>query len=247
MPDMNGIEAIRILKHNELTARIPVIMATGVMLTSEHLKTALEAGAIDFVRKPIDDIELLARINSALLFTELNRNYYKQKEELLRNEQQIIKQQNIILQNEKAHKDTEIATKSMQIVQMNEIITQLANELSEAINICPTKEACALFDIKSQIANKINTGFWKRFESHFGIVNKELFENLNHSFPQLSKNEKRLCLYIAMGLSTKEISIISLQPQNTIDVARYRLRTKLNLTQGQNLFEYLQTVLHTNS
>lgn len=77
MPEMNGIELIRELKKNESTADIPVIMATGVMTTSENLKTALEAGAADYVRKPIDKIELIARINSML---ELSRSYRQVKQ-----------------------------------------------------------------------------------------------------------------------------------------------------------------------
>ena len=66
MPVMNGIEAIKILKKDDLTKDIPIIMATGVMTTSGNLTTALNAGAVDYIRKPIDPIELVARINSAL-------------------------------------------------------------------------------------------------------------------------------------------------------------------------------------
>ncbi|WP_339841867.1 hybrid sensor histidine kinase/response regulator [uncultured Maribacter sp.] len=65
MPVMNGIDAIKILKQDDLTKDIPIIMATGVMTTAENLNMALSAGAIDYIRKPIVPIELLARLNSA--------------------------------------------------------------------------------------------------------------------------------------------------------------------------------------
>ncbi|GAB4190354.1 MAG: hypothetical protein OHK0057_21130 [Thermoflexibacter sp.] len=72
MPEMNGIEAIKYLKQQPATQEIPIIMATGVMTAVEHLETALEAGAIDYIRKPIDSIELYARINATL---KLSRSY----------------------------------------------------------------------------------------------------------------------------------------------------------------------------
>lgn len=70
MPVMNGIELIKKLKKNSKTADIPVIMCTGIMTSSENLQTALQAGAIDYIRKPIDKIELNARINANLHLVE---------------------------------------------------------------------------------------------------------------------------------------------------------------------------------
>lgn len=83
MPVMDGIEAIRILKEDELTKDIPVIMATGRMTSSHNLKTALKAGAIDFIRKPIDPLELISRMNSALLLSNSISEIKKQNAELV--------------------------------------------------------------------------------------------------------------------------------------------------------------------
>ena len=66
MPNMNGIELIKRLKKNNSTTNIPVIMCTGIMTSSENLYTALNAGAVDFIRKPIDKIELIARTKANL-------------------------------------------------------------------------------------------------------------------------------------------------------------------------------------
>ena len=70
MPEMDGIETIRYLKAKQTTKDIPIIMATGVMTSVKNLETALEAGAIDYIRKPIDKIELTARVNSSLKLSE---------------------------------------------------------------------------------------------------------------------------------------------------------------------------------
>jgi len=78
MSEMDGIELIRALKKQIATKDIPVIMATAVMTTSKNLKTALDAGAVDYIRIPVDKIELTARVYSML---ELS-NSYKQIKEL---------------------------------------------------------------------------------------------------------------------------------------------------------------------
>ncbi len=76
MPEMDGIETIKYLKSQEKTKDIPIIMCTGKMITSENLNMSLKAGAVDYIRKPIDIIELNARVNSML---KLSRSYKKIK------------------------------------------------------------------------------------------------------------------------------------------------------------------------
>lgn len=66
MPEMNGIEAAKALKKNPVTQDIPIILATAVRTSAENLSEALQAGAIDYLRKPIEEAELLARVKSAL-------------------------------------------------------------------------------------------------------------------------------------------------------------------------------------
>ncbi|MBZ0111917.1 MAG: diguanylate cyclase [Thermoanaerobaculia bacterium] len=71
MPSMDGIELIEALKADPLTEDIPVIMCTGVMTSSTNLQTALEAGAADYIRKPVDAVELVARTQTMLRMGEM--------------------------------------------------------------------------------------------------------------------------------------------------------------------------------
>ncbi|MCB1052876.1 MAG: diguanylate cyclase [Acidobacteria bacterium] len=86
MPEMDGLTFIRQLKMDAETAQIPVIMCTGVMTTSENLQTALEAGAVDYIRKPVDPIELTARVGTVLKLADSLKT---------------IRQQNLVLEDQK--------------------------------------------------------------------------------------------------------------------------------------------------
>lgn len=66
MPGMDGVELIKALKTNKDMADIPIIMCTGKMISSENLYTSLKAGAVDYIRKPIDKLELIARTRANL-------------------------------------------------------------------------------------------------------------------------------------------------------------------------------------
>lgn len=82
MPVMSGIEAIRKLKSQDETKDIPIIMATGAMTSPENLQTALDAGAIDYIRKPIDKIELIARVQSALALSDSYKKIKEQNQQI---------------------------------------------------------------------------------------------------------------------------------------------------------------------
>ncbi len=82
MPGMDGIQLIKRLKENETTRDIPVIMCTGVMISSENLETAFKAGALDYIRKPVDKIELLARTRSMLALGDSFKKIKEQNDRL---------------------------------------------------------------------------------------------------------------------------------------------------------------------
>ncbi len=233
MPDMNGIEAIRFLKQNKATANIPIIMATGVMLTSEHLKTALEAGAMDYIRKPIDKIELLARINSAImLFEEMKKNIDLQTELLQKKQEQT--------HNElKANKQA-LAKLTLRIIQNYELNNTLFRELQEVNKFCDDEGKNAISKIISKFKAESKNINWQEFDLLFEQVHHNFYENINSQFPDLTPNERKLCVFYKMNMNSKEICSLTFQNENTLKKARARLRKKLNLTIEQSLHQYLQ-------
>lgn len=74
MPELNGIEVCKTLVNNPSTASIPIILVTAKS-GAEDTKEGLEAGAFDYIKKPFNKVELLARVRSALKLSEAQKNY----------------------------------------------------------------------------------------------------------------------------------------------------------------------------
>ena len=72
LPDLSGFEVCKILTGSQKTRLIPIILLTA-LTDVENMKAGLQAGAFDYIKKPFNRIELLARINSALRFSEMSK------------------------------------------------------------------------------------------------------------------------------------------------------------------------------
>ena len=220
MPGMSGIELIKNLKSNSLTSDIPVVMLTGVMISSEHLKTALEAGAIDFIRKPIDSIELKARIGSMLMLAD----YYKETVSL---------------------KNRELVSIAVNIMQNNEFnlkILDEINELNTEYGVRNKKMEKKLKGLSHEIALKIKGESWVQFEAYFKNVNPQFFEKLTEQFPGITPAEIKLAAFLRLNLSTKEIASITFLSNESIKTARTRLRKRLQLSPDDNLVSFLLSI-----
>ncbi|MDR0270947.1 fused response regulator/phosphatase [Paenibacillus sp.] len=84
MPEMDGIEACRLIQPYEHLKDIPIIMVTAVG-DSKKLAEALDAGAVDYVTKPINKVELMARIRLALRLKRVN-DWHKERDQRIQDE-----------------------------------------------------------------------------------------------------------------------------------------------------------------
>lgn len=103
MPEMSGIEFCKKVHNDSGFEHIPVIMCTGIRTSSGNLKTAFEAGVVDFIRKPIDKMEFLSRVNSMLKLSESYKTIRDQKEELQKEKEKTDKLLKTILPREIAN------------------------------------------------------------------------------------------------------------------------------------------------
>jgi tetratricopeptide (TPR) repeat protein len=137
-------------------------------------------------------------------------------------------------------RNKELVTFSMEIAHHHEISESVVNRLENSMNKLKKDNRPIIQQIINEIKTDLKHKGWKDFEMRFLEVHQSFYENLLADFPTLTQNEKRLSAFLKLDLSTKEISDITGQTPHTINVARTRLRKKLNLANtDQSLFEFL--------
>ena len=80
---------------------------------------------------------------------------------------------------------------------------------------------------------------WKDFEARFEKVHVQFFKNLSKLYPDLTVNEKRLCAYLRLNMTTKEIAAMIHATPRAVEQARYRLRKHLGLGRDEDLANFL--------
>lgn len=130
------------------------------------------------------------------------------------------------------HKNEIIKIQRLQQFQEQNNIDRLTQELNAAINISDGRELrLELRRLIRQLQQSGGTGGdWADVEMTLVNSNDLFFENLLREYPNLTKNERKLCTLIHLNLSTKEIASITHQSTGSINVARSRLRQKFGLT-----------------
>jgi DNA-binding CsgD family transcriptional regulator len=83
---------------------------------------------------------------------------------------------------------------------------------------------------------------WEQFSVHFDHVHSNFLSKLKERVPTLSANDLKLCAYLKMNLSSKEMAQLMSVTIRAVEVSRYRLRKKLDVSSDTNLFNYLMAI-----
>lgn len=163
------------------------------------------------------------------------------KKEAEATERQIIKLQTEKLQVELAGKNRELANSAMSLVYKNELLQKLSQEILKLKdgNGKPLAE-----DQLRKIQKVIDEGMnderdWNLFESSFNEAHESFFKKLKANHPDLVPNDLKLCAYLHMNMSSKEMASLLNISLRGVEIRRYRLRKKLEIPHDKNLVEFL--------
>ncbi|MCP9198483.1 LuxR C-terminal-related transcriptional regulator [Gramella sp. GC03-9] len=142
------------------------------------------------------------------------------------------------LMNEIDLKRKELANTTMMAAKKNEVLMEIQNELNKDKSRFSNQ-----FRLK-HIMNKINTAVknkdeWKVFETNFNEVHEDFFKEVLDQYPKLTNKDLKLCSYLKMNLSSKEIAPLMGISVRGVEVHRYRLRKKMRLDSNVNLTKFL--------
>ncbi len=176
----------------------------------------------------------------------VQENMTKQQQELLKkeaeeNEQRLMKLKNEQLEQELASKNRELANSAMNIVYKNELLNNVHDEMLQLKD----HEGRRLSNEQLRRINKIiedarsDERDWNIFEESFNEAHENFFKKLKADYPELVPNDLKLCAYLRMNMSSKEIASLLNITTRGVEIRRYRLRKKLNLPHHKNLTEFL--------
>jgi CheY-like chemotaxis protein len=375
MPVMNGIEVLKRLQSDRKTKHISVIIATGALLSSRDLEEALSSGANDYIRIPYEDIELLARVQSALNFSfmlktiteqkkcieeknllleennkrlvafisasneacifvekdliiEANQVFYNftgytndevighscynffpkefqkrlidisdlegvlQSVSLFKSDENTLPVDMVVRQfeynsrkvraisfvnlsqprkyngeNKEVYNRTyqtelkelknslqelrdtnsallnQLQLKTLQNARDNDLMMELSAYLDNLKDILSQKDngyAKQIDHYRHNIKEHLNSRMWNEFKLRFADVHYGFYDRLIARFPTLTETDLRLCAFIKLKMSTKEIALLINRPVNSVKVARNRLRRKLHIEdESQSLLTFL--------
>lgn len=175
---------------------------------------------------------------------QLFREREKQLEtEALEAEREIIKLRNEKLNAEMKQKDRELANSTMQMIQKSNSLIAIKKELGKLSKEINDE---LITNHISQMIRKINREIdtenqWEVFEKHFESVHEEFLTRLKSMYPDLTPREMKLCAYLRLNISSKEIATLMNISTRGVEISRYRLRKKLNLHRDANLTEFIMT------
>lgn len=169
---------------------------------------------------------------------ELEKNH---KIETLSKEKTIILIEKEKLEESFDHKQRELTNSTHNIIVKNNLLIDIKELLQSIyketnINLRDTKLNKIFHLIDSNINNDED---WTVFESYFSEIHQNFFNKIKKDFPDISATDLKLCAYIKLNKSTKEIASLMNISARGVETSRYRLRKKLGLERNENIYNLL--------
>jgi len=155
-----------------------------------------------------------------------------------------LEQKTTLLEKDKLSQDLEFKSKELTtnvlyLLKKNEFISTISDKLKNTNFDSTEKYNDAIDRIISELDKSISEDNWTEFEVRFQEVHVDFYNRLSKQFSDLTPNQLRLCAFLRLNMTSKEIAEITYQSADSLKTARYRLRKKLGLDREDNLIAFL--------
>ena len=190
---------------------------------------------------------VLSTIILLLILHYYYRKYYKNQQQKvieksnrelevkeLENTQELMAMRNSQLRQDIDNKNRELAISTMSLIKKNEFLNNIKEELKSVNKAEGLNPVIKIID-----KNLNNTDDWKFFEEAFNNADKDFLKKVKARHASLTPNDLKLCAYLRLNLSSKEIAPLLNISSKSVEVKRYRLRKKMNLPHEASLTNYI--------
>ena len=198
-------------------------------------------GNVYYLRKRILKARLREKIKQEKRFAQREKMF---KEQTALSEKEIVQLRNESLRNEMTFKNKELANATLHLIQKNKTLTYLKEDLGKLLKNIPSDspEKQNVNNLLKKINKDLrNEKSWELFNSYFDEVHQDFIARLKSQHKDLTPKELRLCAYLRMNISTKEIAPLMNISIRGVEISRYRLRKKLKLEHDKNLTDFILT------
>ncbi len=187
----------------------------------------------------------LILIGSFILFIRIKNQRFEEEKRQIELENQkamrlkIAEHEKERLEEELKNKQKDLAMATMNIAQKNEKLMEIKDRLLELQNL-PDKEKRKIDSLIRMLDDEINDdSYWEQFEQHFNALNDDFLNKLKKEHPTITHKDLKMCAFLRMNLSNKEIASLLNITLRGVEASRLRLRRKLNLPKDMPLNEYI--------
>ena len=198
-------------------------------------------------------IYLLLFIVLANYVNKMYQNYYhKQQDKLieennrlleiaaLENEKQLMQVRNEQLSQDVDAKNKELAVSTLSLIKKDELLAIIKEDLKKTAETNDGKSLKSVISSINSSISKDNT--WNTFKEAFDSVDKDFLKKIKAAHPTLTSSDLKLCAYLRLNLSSKEIAPMLNISIRSVEIKRYRLRKKLNLLHDDGLVNYILSI-----
>ncbi len=175
----------------------------------------------------------------SLLISSHDLQNVQLQNQILEAEKQAREEKTLRLQQEITLKNNELVTSTLMINQRNKFISEIAvmiHDLETDTSASQSQLRKLSRLVRSNLSAEKN---WENFRKQFDHVHPNFVRKIEKKYPSLSQNDLRHCAYIRMRLSTKEIAELMNVNPTSIQIARVRLKKKMDLAEGVDLRTYI--------